>query len=215
MDLPNHAEAPWNWELLDEQKASLDDEERDIWSQFLACRKKLSEAAIAINPLNWPTGPIDLRQWEAHLPGPNNTSWEGGVYSLHILFPSGVPDAVPKLRFIRPLFHVNIYPTGTWAFSTAADRSVVRREPPDTSVFKWVKSRQQDPGRLATLLCGIQSESLNNPNLDDPAQSDAYILMRDDPEGYERKIVAQADAWRPNPRTGLVGRSALQSITDG
>ncbi|KAJ6579586.1 hypothetical protein DFH09DRAFT_331280 [Mycena vulgaris] len=94
---------------------------------------------------------------------------------------------LPLVRFIRPLFHVNIYPTGTWAFSTLGDLSVIVREtPPDAPVSKWLSTKDQDPMRLATLLCSIQS-SLDHPNLNDPAhwQSDAYTLMRGDPKGYE------------------------------
>jgi ubiquitin-conjugating enzyme E2 I len=43
-------------------------------------------------------------------------------------------------------------------------------------------------------LLGIQ-ELLNSPNMDDPAQSDAYMVMRDDVEAYKEKVREQARSF--------------------
>ncbi|KAJ7735139.1 hypothetical protein DFH07DRAFT_116101 [Mycena maculata] len=48
---------------------------------------------------------VDLRHWEAHIPGVRDTPWEGGVYSLRVEFWPGFPERIPKFRFFVPLCH--------------------------------------------------------------------------------------------------------------
>ncbi|KAJ7618238.1 hypothetical protein B0H17DRAFT_1219971 [Mycena rosella] len=117
----NQPDALWRWELSDELAACLDDEERDISNQFLACREKLSGAVFRV--------------------------------------------LLQRLQRYNPS-HTRI------------------------SSFR--------PGHIfVQLLCSVQS-SLNTPNLAEPAQSDAYVSMRDDPKEYEKKIKLQAKDWSPS-----------------
>ncbi|KAJ6615511.1 SUMO-conjugating enzyme UBC9-like protein [Mycena sp. CBHHK59/15] len=129
---------------------------------------------------------VDLRQWEAHIPGTTGTPWEGGVYTLSITFGPDFTKYVPKLRFVRPLFHPNAYPTGTWGYTTE-DHKIVTKDMPAL----WKQTDQQDPLRLATLLRSVMT-SLHNPDITDPSQSDAYTMLKNDPKAYAAKIMAQA-----------------------
>ncbi|KAJ7250409.1 ubiquitin-conjugating enzyme/RWD-like protein [Mycena rebaudengoi] len=187
---PQRREEDWDWKLSPEQIAGLTQEEKTIWKAFLG-RDQLCTAKIKVHPFNWTMPVLDLRQWEAHIPGPAGTPWEGGVYSLSIIFRSGSPDSVPRLRFVRPLFHVNAYPTGVWGY-THHDYDV-------------------DPGRLATLLRSVQ-QGLGVHNISNPSHSDAYTLARNDPIAFAAKIRAQAEDWKPDPQTGLAGRRVLSRV---
>ncbi|KAJ7683569.1 hypothetical protein B0H17DRAFT_1074026 [Mycena rosella] len=69
----------------------------------------------------------------------------------------------------------------------------------------WMSTRQDDAVRFA-------AKSLNEPNILDPAQSDAYTLIKNDLKAYECCIRAQAEAWKPDLVTGLAGRSILQPV---
>ncbi|KAJ7688304.1 hypothetical protein B0H17DRAFT_1069004 [Mycena rosella] len=69
----------------------------------------------------------------------------------------------------------------------------------------WVSTRQDDAVRFA-------AKSLNEPNILDPAQGDAYTLIKSDPKAYEARIRAQAEAWKPDLVTGLAGRPILQPV---
>ncbi|KAK7044685.1 SUMO-conjugating enzyme ubc9 [Favolaschia claudopus] len=198
----------WNWELSKEQISRLSEEELTIWKDVLPCRVALAHTGIKIHPVNWKMPVLDLRQWQVHIPGRQGTSWEGGVYSLDVIFPPGLSEDLPRCRFLAPLLHPNTYPSGTWGYLPFPEIST--SDSPRTS-GAWAKSRPEDPARFAKLLCSIKN-LLHEPVLDKPSQSDAYTLLKNDPKRYEEKVKEQAIAWTPCPRTGLAGRPILQTL---
>jgi ubiquitin-conjugating enzyme E2 I len=74
-------------------------------------------------------------KWEAGIPGKAGTAWENGMYKLWLLFPDEYPTRPPKCKtprtpfkprvrvlmragkFDPPLFHPNVYPSGTVCLS--------------------------------------------------------------------------------------------------
>lgn len=75
-----------------------------------------------------------------------------------MLFKDDFPSTPPKCRFEPPLFHPNVYPSGTVCLSLLDENK------------DWKPSIT-----IKQLLIGIQ-ELLNNPNPDDPAQAEAYQI---------------------------------------
>ncbi|KAJ7823984.1 ubiquitin-conjugating enzyme/RWD-like protein [Mycena olivaceomarginata] len=205
---PMSGEEDWSWELTTEQITRLSEEELAIWKDLLPCRHALRISGIKLHPSNWKTPVVDLREWEAHIPGRKGTPWEGGVYSLHVLFSPGASECtVPKLRFFVPLFHPNVYPSGTWAYNNHTEtkyESSGKGRPPS----EWIKTKQEDPERFAKLLQTIE-KVLHEPDISHPAQSDAYTAAKNDFKGYEEQVRAQAKRWTPDPRTGLAGRPVV------
>merc|ERR1711894_718384 len=59
--------------------------------------------------------PIDdsLYEWEALIFGPEQTIWEGGIFSLKFSFSDEYPNKPPKVKFITDMFHPNIYNDGS------------------------------------------------------------------------------------------------------
>ena len=47
---------------------------------------------------------------------------------------------------------------------------------------------------LKQILLGIQ-DLLDNPNNNDPAQSEASVMLRENPEAYNKKILEQAKVF--------------------
>ncbi|KAJ7983024.1 ubiquitin-conjugating enzyme/RWD-like protein [Mycena polygramma] len=193
----------WDWELSAEQIAQLSEEELTLWKDLLLCRDSLQRAGIKIHPFKWKMPVIDLRQWQAHIPGVPGTCWEGGVYSLNVAFPFGHPERIPHLRFVRPLFHPNVYPNGTHMYLGHPELRL------EGHSEVWSKTKQEDPERFANLLRSVKT-LIHNPDLENPHCSDPWTLIKNDPKAYEEKIRAQAKAWTPDPRTGLAGRRILQ-----
>jgi len=59
-------------------------------------------------------GPVDGNAcvWEATIFGPPETLWDGGMFSVEILFPPDFPEAPPFVRFVTSIFHPQISPSG-------------------------------------------------------------------------------------------------------
>lgn len=45
------------------------------------------------------------------------TLWEGGLFHLKMYFKEDYPSSPPKCKFEPPLFHPNVYPSGTVCLS--------------------------------------------------------------------------------------------------
>lgn len=55
-------------------------------------------------------GPIDESNyfiWEAVIMGPEDTEYEGGVFTATLSFPQEYPMLPPKMKFTCPMWHPN------------------------------------------------------------------------------------------------------------
>jgi ubiquitin-conjugating enzyme E2 I len=73
-------------------------------------------------------------------------------------------------RFVPPLFHPNVYPSGTICLSILNE---------DEAWKPAITVKQ--------ILLGIQ-DLLDEPNVDSPAQAEAYNLFKRDRDAYDRRI---------------------------
>ncbi|GAA5827350.1 hypothetical protein JCM5353_007552 [Sporobolomyces roseus] len=119
-------------------------------------------------------GSMNLMMWEVGIPGKENTIWADGVYKLTMAFPDDYPSKPPKCKFTPPLFHPNVYPSGTVCLSILNEEKAWK---PAITVKQ--------------ILLGVQ-DLLDSPNPDDPAQLDAYTMFKKDRNAYERKVKSQA-----------------------
>ena len=98
----------------------------------------------------------------------------GGVYKLTMEFSEDYPNKPPKCQFNPPLYHPNIYPSGTVCLSILSEEK------------GWKPSIT-----IKQILVGVQM-LLDDPNIEDPAQSAAYECYVNDRAEYDRNIVRQA-----------------------
>ncbi|CAO1616217.1 unnamed protein product [Sympodiomycopsis kandeliae] len=148
------------------------------------CRARLAEERKAwrkdhpfgfyARPTKSEDGTLNLMKWEAGIPGRAGTSWEGGLFKLTLDFPEEFPTKPPKCKFTPPLFHPNVYPSGTVCLSILDEDK------------NWRASIN-----VKQILLGIQ-DLLTEPNNSDPAQEPAYNLFRSDKAAYDRRIRQQA-----------------------
>ena len=73
-------------------------------------------------------------------------------------------------KFVPPLFHPNVYPSGTVCLSILNEEE------------GWKPAIT-----IKQILLGVQ-ELLDEPNPDSPAQADAYNLFKRDRAAYENKV---------------------------
>jgi ubiquitin-protein ligase len=76
---------------------------------------------LSVNPPDGITaGPVseaNYFEWEALIQGPDETPYEGGIFSAELKFPSDYPLMPPKMKFTCPMFHPNIYDDGSVCIS--------------------------------------------------------------------------------------------------
>merc|ERR1712043_117846 len=109
----------------------------------------------------------------------NLMMWEEGMYKGHMIFKDDYPSTPPKIQFKPPLFHPNVYPSGTVCLSLLDEEK------------DWRPALT-----IKQLLLGIQ-DLLNEPNIKDPAQAEAYTTYCQNRVEYEKKVRAQAKAHSP------------------
>lgn len=137
-----------------------------------------------------PQGALDLKRWDCAIPGKDKTIWEGGLFKLEVIFPDGkygqfvspslsanhgspsteYPTKPPKCKFTPPLFHPNVYPSGTVCLSILNEEE------------GWKPAIT-----IKEILLGIQM-LLDEVNPDSPAQAEAYNLFKKDRAQYEKRI---------------------------
>ncbi|PVD38546.1 hypothetical protein C0Q70_01162 [Pomacea canaliculata] len=126
-------------------------EERKSW-------RKDHPFGFVAKPTKNPDGTLNLYNWECKIPGKKGTPWEGGLLTLRMLFKDDYPSSPPKCKFEPPLFHPNVYPSGTVCLSLLDEEK------------DW-----RPAVTIKQILLGIQ-ELLNEPNIKDPAQAEAYTI---------------------------------------
>lgn len=111
---------------------------------------------------------------------PQGTDWEGGVFKVMLKFSEECPSKPPKCKFVPPLFHLNVYSSGTICLS----------------IFN--KEEGWHPAiTVKQMLMGIQ-DLLDMPNPNSPAQSEAYNLYMNNKAEYQRRVKAEAQKNTPN-----------------
>ncbi|CAB1105565.1 unnamed protein product [Ectocarpus sp. CCAP 1310/34] len=122
----------------------------------------------------------DLLRWECGLPGPADTDWAGGLYTVTMEFTEDYPSKPPKCKFVPPLFHPNVYPSGTICLSILDE---------DEGWRPAITIKQ--------MLLGIH-DLFDTPNPNSPAQSEAYQLFVTNKEEYRRRVRLEAQKNIPS-----------------
>lgn len=105
------------------------------------------------------------------------TDWEGGFYPLTLNFSEDYPSKPPKCKFPQGFFHPNVYPSGTVCLSILNED------------YGW-----RPAITVKQILVGIQ-DLLDEPNPNDPAQTEGYQLFVQDKNEYKRRVKQQAKQY--------------------
>eukprot|EP01100_Stratorugosa_tubuloviscum_P007064 TRINITY_DN297_c1_g1_i2.p1 TRINITY_DN297_c1_g1~~TRINITY_DN297_c1_g1_i2.p1 ORF type:complete len:161 (+),score=58.94 TRINITY_DN297_c1_g1_i2:74-556(+) len=111
----------------------------------------------------------DLFHWNATIVGPDDTPWEGGIFTLRLSFPPNYPDKPPKVQFLTSyMYHPNVFSDGSLCLDIIQD--------------KWSPVYS-----VSSILTSVQS-LLTDPNPDSPANPEAASLYVRDIKAYNRKV---------------------------
>lgn len=156
-------------------------------------------------------GPVDESNyflWEAVIMGPEDTYYEGGVFTAILTFPSDYPMSPPKMRFTCPMWHPNsllILPsppqqtpfvaeliTHLFFDSTvfpSGDVCISILHPPgaDPNQYESITERWSPVQSVEKILLSVVS-MLSEPNDESPANVDAAKMWRTDKEAYAKRV---------------------------
>ena len=121
--------------------------------------------------------------WNIHLLGPEGTLYEQGIYQCLFRFPKDYPFSPPSVQFQSQILHPNIYKDGKVCITSL-----------QTAVPDNLRDKDSCPKNLnwnpsigvAGALLGCVS-LLSEPNFDDPANTDAAVLLKDNPDVFKER----------------------------
>uniref|UniRef100_A0A3Q2Q4R7 SUMO-conjugating enzyme UBC9 n=1 Tax=Fundulus heteroclitus TaxID=8078 RepID=A0A3Q2Q4R7_FUNHE len=150
-------------------------QERKAW------RKDHPFGFVAV-PTKNPDGTMNLMNWECAIPGKKGVNVPAVTHTEQCRYfpPKLQPSFKTYRKFEPPLFHPNVYPSGTVCLS-------ILEEDKDWRPAITIKQ----------ILLGIQ-ELLNEPNIQDPAQAEAYTIYCQNRVEYEKRVRAQAKKYSPS-----------------
>ncbi|KAK9471282.1 Metallo-dependent phosphatase-like protein [Dipodascopsis tothii] len=114
------------------------------------------------------------------------SAYYGGYFKAEMQFPKDYPFNPPTFRFLKPLYHPNVYLDGRVCISILhAGEDATSGERPEE---RWNPAQS-----VESILISIVS-LLEDPNPDSPANVDASVAWRNDRDEYNRRIKRQVEA---------------------
>ncbi|KAJ7619522.1 ubiquitin-conjugating enzyme [Roridomyces roridus] len=154
-------------------------------SNTILLRRQLTE--LTKHPVEgFSAGLVDddnLYEWEIIIIGPADTLYEGGIFKARMTFPTEFPLLPPKMRFVTPMWHPNIYPDGVVCVS------ILHAPGEDQWGYEDAGERWMPVHTVESILVSVISLlSSDTPNTDSPANVQAAVEVRNDILNYRKKV---------------------------
>ncbi|KAG2160982.1 MAG: Uncharacterized protein AUREO_011880 [Aureobasidium pullulans] len=133
--------------------------------------------------------------WEVMLMLPDESGglYGGGCFRSRLDFPPEYPHMPPKMKFVTPIWHPNIYESGEVCISIL--------HPPEEDKYGYESAAERwSPVQTPeTILLSVIS-MLSSPNDESPANIEAGKQWREDPASFKKKVRrcvrdSQESAW--------------------
>lgn len=130
----------------------------------------------------------DIFSWSVALIVLNPDSlYYGGYFKATMSFPRNYPYSPPDFRFTRPLWHPNVYPDGRLCIS-------ILHQPGDDVMSGEAAGERWSPvQRVESVLISVLS-LLDDAEVSSPANVDAGVQLRRDPNGYKERVRRDKEA---------------------
>ena len=118
-----------------------------------------------------PKSADNFASWSAIIPGPPDSPYEGGIFSLELDYPmDSYPFKPPKATFVTKIFHPNVSEKGEVCLDILKE--------------KWTPALT-----IGKVLLTISS-LMEDPNPDNPLNQEAGSLLSKDPQEF-RKVASE------------------------
>ncbi|KAF2747893.1 hypothetical protein M011DRAFT_467482 [Sporormia fimetaria CBS 119925] len=139
------------------------DQQKEKWSHVELINDNIFEWSVALIVLN----PDSL--------------YYGGYFKARMTFPTNYPYSPPDFKFLRPLYHPNIHPTGKLCIS-------ILHPPGSDAMSGELASERWSPVQsVEAVLLSIIS-LLDDAEVNSPANVDAGVMLRNAPEKYKERV---------------------------
>ena len=96
-------------------------------------------------------------------------------------FPPDYPNNPPTCRFTSEMWHPNVYPDGKVCIS------ILHSPGDDPNGYERADERWTPIHTVETIMLSVIS-MLSSPNDESPANVDAAVMLRNDPETFKKKV---------------------------
>ncbi|KAA6412158.1 MAG: ubiquitin conjugating enzyme [Lasallia pustulata] len=121
----------------------------------------------------------------------------GGYFKAKMSFPKNYPYAPPGFKFVRPLYHPNIYKDGKLCIS------ILHAPGEDEMSGESAAERWSPAQRVESVLLSILS-LLDDAEVSSPANVDAGVMLRKQPEEYKRLVKHDVEVSKKDIPAGFV-----------
>merc|ERR1711879_804647 len=109
--------------------------------------------------------------------------YEGGWFRAELVFPDTFPNMPPKMTFLtKDFWHPNVYKDGTVCISILHEPRVDEMNKQELLSEKWRPILS-----IEAVLMSVLS-MLSDPNFDSPANIDASVEWKKQPDDYKKRI---------------------------
>jgi ubiquitin-protein ligase len=120
-------------------------------------------------------------QWKVLIFVPDDESpFYQGIFECMFTFPPTYPNKPPEFKFLTKLPHPNIYPDGKVCIS-------ILHEGADMYGYEDISERWNPTHSVDSVVMSV-IYMLSNPNFESPANVDASVLWKNNPEEYKKSI---------------------------
>jgi len=130
--------------------------------------------------------------------------YHGGYFKAKMTFPRDYPYNPPTFKFLRPLFHPNIYPDGRLCIS-------ILHQPGEDEMSGESASERWNPSqRVESVLISVLS-LLDDAEVSSPANVDAGVMLRKQPEEYKSMVKRDLEASKADIPEGYIMPTAADA----
>jgi len=129
--------------------------------------------------------------------------YHGGYFKAKMTFPKNYPYSPPDFKFLRPLYHPNIYKDGRLCIS-------ILHPPGDDEMSGETAAERWSPAqRVESVLISILS-LLDDAEVSSPANVDASVTLRRDLEKYKELVKQDVELSKKDIPEGFVMPSTAE-----